>query len=80
MRSLDSLRLSLLKHQGNENSADSTVPRFLQVEDTKKLNEKTADLQVLSNSVLFALNNYVLNLFQKTFRFVFLLLIKGREI
>ncbi|XP_074185089.1 ciliogenesis and planar polarity effector 1 isoform X2 [Rhinolophus sinicus] len=45
LRSLDSLRLSLLKHQGNESSADSTVPRFLQVEDTKKLNEKTADLQ-----------------------------------
>ncbi|KAM5260741.1 ciliogenesis and planar polarity effector 1 isoform 3-T4 [Hipposideros larvatus] len=45
LRSLDSLRLSLLKHQGNESSADSTVPRFLQVEETMKLNERTADLQ-----------------------------------
>lgn len=44
LRSLDSLRLSLLKHQENESSADSSVPRFLQVEETMKLNEKT-DLQ-----------------------------------
>ncbi|XP_014637081.1 PREDICTED: uncharacterized protein C5orf42 homolog [Ceratotherium simum simum] len=45
LRSLESLRSSLLKHQGNESSADSTVPRFLQAEETMKLNEKTADLQ-----------------------------------
>uniref|UniRef100_A0A8C3VS06 Ciliosis and planar polarity effector complex subunit 1 n=1 Tax=Catagonus wagneri TaxID=51154 RepID=A0A8C3VS06_9CETA len=45
LQSLDSLRSSLLKHQGNENLADSTVPRFLQAEETVKLNEKTADLQ-----------------------------------
>uniref|UniRef100_A0A8D0RE09 Ciliogenesis and planar polarity effector 1 n=1 Tax=Sus scrofa TaxID=9823 RepID=A0A8D0RE09_PIG len=45
LRSLDSLRSSLLKYQGNENLADSTVPRFLQAEETIKLNEKTADLQ-----------------------------------
>ncbi|XP_023380594.1 protein JBTS17 [Pteropus vampyrus] len=44
LRSLDSLRSSLLKHQENESSADSSVPRFLQVEETMKLNEKT-DLQ-----------------------------------
>uniref|UniRef100_A0A452QF42 Ciliogenesis and planar polarity effector 1 n=1 Tax=Ursus americanus TaxID=9643 RepID=A0A452QF42_URSAM len=45
LRSLDSLRCSLLKHQGNQNLADSTVPRFLQAEETMKLNEKTADSQ-----------------------------------
>lgn len=45
LRSLDSLRSSLLKHQGNESSADSTLPRFLQAEETMKLDEKTADLQ-----------------------------------
>uniref|UniRef100_A0A8C0C6X3 Ciliogenesis and planar polarity effector 1 n=1 Tax=Balaenoptera musculus TaxID=9771 RepID=A0A8C0C6X3_BALMU len=45
LQSLDSLRSSLLKHHGNENLADSTVPRFLQAEETMKLNEKTADLQ-----------------------------------
>lgn len=78
MQSLDSLRSSLLKHHGNENLADSTVPRFLQAEETMKLNEKTADLQVLSNNVLFTLNSYVLTLFQETY-FLFLSL-KGREI
>lgn len=62
MRSLDSLRSSLLKYQGNENLADSTVPRFLQAEETIKLNEKTADLQVPSSSVLFILNSVVLTL------------------
>ncbi|XP_047411813.1 ciliogenesis and planar polarity effector 1 isoform X5 [Sciurus carolinensis] len=41
LRSLDSLRSSLLKHQGNESSADSTVPKFLQTEETIKPNEKT---------------------------------------
>ncbi|XP_055968066.1 ciliogenesis and planar polarity effector 1 [Sorex fumeus] len=44
LRSLDSLRSSLLKHEGNESSADSPVPRFLQAEETMKLNEKL-DLQ-----------------------------------
>uniref|UniRef100_A0A8C8YRG1 Ciliosis and planar polarity effector complex subunit 1 n=1 Tax=Prolemur simus TaxID=1328070 RepID=A0A8C8YRG1_PROSS len=43
--SLNSLRSSLLKHQGHESSADSTVPKFLQTEETMKLNEKTADFQ-----------------------------------
>lgn len=78
LRSLDSLRSSLLKHQGNESSADSTLPRFLQAEETMKLDEKTADLQVLRSSVLFMLKDYVLSFFQET-RFVFLLF-KGREI
>ncbi|XP_043743250.1 ciliogenesis and planar polarity effector 1 isoform X13 [Cervus elaphus] len=45
LRSLNSLRSSLLKHQRNENVADSTVPKFLQAEETLKLNEETADLQ-----------------------------------
>lgn len=47
LRSLDSLRCSLLKHQGNQSLADSTVPRFLQAEETMNLTEKTADFQVL---------------------------------
>ncbi|KAG8512678.1 Ciliogenesis and planar polarity effector 1, partial [Galemys pyrenaicus] len=41
LRSLDSLRSSLLKHQGTESSADTSIPRFLQAEETIKLNEKT---------------------------------------
>ncbi|XP_045141192.1 ciliogenesis and planar polarity effector 1 [Echinops telfairi] len=45
LRSLDSLRSSLLKHQGNDTSVDSTVPKFLQIEETLELNEKTGDLQ-----------------------------------
>ncbi|XP_058163910.1 ciliogenesis and planar polarity effector 1 isoform X2 [Dasypus novemcinctus] len=45
LRSLDSLRSSLLKHQGNESSAESTLPKFLQAEETMELNEKRADLQ-----------------------------------
>ncbi|KAL6041994.1 hypothetical protein STEG23_025525, partial [Scotinomys teguina] len=44
LRSLDSLRSSLLKHQGKEGSEHGTVPRFLQAEETMKLNE-TADFQ-----------------------------------
>ncbi|XP_054544322.1 ciliogenesis and planar polarity effector 1 isoform X3 [Talpa occidentalis] len=44
LRSLDSLRSSLLKYQENESSGNTTVPRFLQAEETMKLNEKT-DLQ-----------------------------------
>ncbi|XP_037601527.1 ciliogenesis and planar polarity effector 1 [Cebus imitator] len=45
LRSLNSLRFSLLKHQGNESSAAFTVPRFLQAEETMNLNENTADFQ-----------------------------------
>ncbi|XP_048224198.1 ciliogenesis and planar polarity effector 1 [Perognathus longimembris pacificus] len=45
LRSLDSLRSSLLKHQGIENSIESTIPRFLQAEETTKFHEKTADSQ-----------------------------------
>lgn len=45
LQSLDSLRSSLLKHQGNQSSTDSTVPRFLQSEETMKLNEKIIDFQ-----------------------------------
>ncbi|KAM4875930.1 ciliogenesis and planar polarity effector 1 [Thomomys bottae] len=45
LRSLDSLRSSLLKHQGIENPIDSAIPRFLLAEETMKLHEKTADSQ-----------------------------------
>ncbi|KAI5134315.1 Ciliogenesis And Planar Polarity Effector 1 [Manis pentadactyla] len=45
LQSLDSLRSSLLKHQGNQSSTDSTVPRFLQSEETMKLNGKIVDFQ-----------------------------------
>ncbi|XP_045704044.1 ciliogenesis and planar polarity effector 1 [Phyllostomus hastatus] len=45
LRSLDSLRLSLLEHQGAERSADPAVPRFLQEEETMELRGKPADLQ-----------------------------------
>ncbi|XP_066235004.1 ciliogenesis and planar polarity effector 1 isoform X2 [Saccopteryx leptura] len=45
LHSLGSLRSSLLQHQGHERSADSTVPAFLQGEETMKLHEKAADLQ-----------------------------------
>ncbi|XP_051709770.2 ciliogenesis and planar polarity effector 1 isoform X3 [Oryctolagus cuniculus] len=45
LRSLDSLRSSLLKHQGNERPADSTVPRFLQANEIGTVNEETADCQ-----------------------------------
>ncbi|XP_053448023.1 ciliogenesis and planar polarity effector 1 isoform X2 [Nycticebus coucang] len=45
LQSLNSLRSSLLKHQGHESSVDSTVPKFLEAEETVKLNEKTADFQ-----------------------------------
>ncbi|XP_052599131.1 ciliogenesis and planar polarity effector 1 isoform X9 [Peromyscus californicus insignis] len=41
LRSLDSLRSSLLKRQGKEGSGHGSVPRFLQVEETVKLNETT---------------------------------------
>ncbi|XP_037655286.1 ciliogenesis and planar polarity effector 1 isoform X3 [Choloepus didactylus] len=45
LQSLDSLKSSLLKHQGNESSAETTIPRFLQAEETVELIEKTTDLQ-----------------------------------
>ncbi|ERE82523.1 Nucleoporin [Cricetulus griseus] len=44
LRSLDSLRSSLLKRQGKEGSVHRTVPRFLQEEETMKLSE-TTDVQ-----------------------------------
>ncbi|GAB1299232.1 Ciliogenesis and planar polarity effector 1 [Apodemus speciosus] len=61
LRSLDSLRSSLLKHQGKEILVHCTVPRFLQAEETVRLNEST-DVQdfegeetneVLNNSFSF---------------------------
>ncbi|XP_013370412.1 PREDICTED: uncharacterized protein C5orf42 homolog isoform X2 [Chinchilla lanigera] len=45
LRSLDSLRSTLLKHGENESSADSTFPKFLQAQETLKLNEEIADFQ-----------------------------------
>ncbi|KAM5329284.1 ciliogenesis and planar polarity effector 1 isoform 2-T2 [Glossophaga mutica] len=45
LRSLDSLRSSLLEHQGVERSADPAVPRFLQEEETMESHGKPADLQ-----------------------------------
>ncbi|KAM6156503.1 ciliogenesis and planar polarity effector 1 [Erethizon dorsatum] len=45
LRSLDSLRSSLLKYGENESSVDSTFPKFLQAEETMKLSEETADSQ-----------------------------------
>ncbi|CAH6787350.1 Cplane1 [Phodopus roborovskii] len=44
LRSLDSLRSSLLKRQGKEGSVHDSVPRFLQAEETMKLSE-TTDVQ-----------------------------------
>nr|XP_048284916.1 ciliogenesis and planar polarity effector 1 isoform X5 [Myodes glareolus] len=44
LRSLDSLRSSLLKRQGKEGLGHGTVPRFLQAEETVKLSE-TTDVQ-----------------------------------
>ncbi|XP_038959459.1 ciliogenesis and planar polarity effector 1 isoform X11 [Rattus norvegicus] len=41
LRSLDSLRSSLLKRHGKESSVQCTVPRFLQAEETVKLSETT---------------------------------------
>ncbi|KAL1783219.1 putative protein C5orf42-like isoform X1 [Sigmodon hispidus] len=41
LRSLASLRASLLKHQGKESSIHGPVPRFLQAEETMKLSETT---------------------------------------
>ncbi|XP_063460576.1 ciliogenesis and planar polarity effector 1 isoform X16 [Pan paniscus] len=47
LRSLNSLRSSLLEHQGNESSADFTVPKFLQAEET--INENAADFQMFQD-------------------------------
>ncbi|XP_074058200.1 ciliogenesis and planar polarity effector 1 isoform X3 [Macrotis lagotis] len=46
LRSLNSLRSSLLKHQGNQNSVVFAIPKFLQPEEEiGELTEKMADLQ-----------------------------------
>nr|XP_044988091.1 ciliogenesis and planar polarity effector 1 [Jaculus jaculus] len=45
LRSLDSLRSSLLKHEGKESSVLFPVPRFLQAEETMKSTDRTADFQ-----------------------------------
>ncbi|XP_074138733.1 ciliogenesis and planar polarity effector 1 isoform X1 [Sminthopsis crassicaudata] len=46
LRSLDSLRSCLLKHQGNQSSVVSAIPRFLQAEEEiGELTEKMSDLQ-----------------------------------
>ncbi|XP_048965291.1 ciliogenesis and planar polarity effector 1 isoform X13 [Canis lupus baileyi] len=63
LRSLDSLRSSLLKHQGNQSLADSTVPRFLQTEETMKLSEKTADFQDFEAEETNEGNHFPNNLF-----------------
>ncbi|KAM9138287.1 ciliogenesis and planar polarity effector 1 isoform 2-T2 [Pangshura tecta] len=45
LRSLSSLKASLLKQHRNQNSTLSTIPKFLQEEETAELREKAADLQ-----------------------------------
>ncbi|XP_072461893.1 ciliogenesis and planar polarity effector 1 isoform X3 [Notamacropus eugenii] len=46
LRSLDSLRSSLLKHQGNQSSVVSAIPTFLQTEEEiGELTERMEDLQ-----------------------------------
>ncbi|XP_075788637.1 ciliogenesis and planar polarity effector 1 isoform X2 [Pelodiscus sinensis] len=45
LRSLSSLKASLLKQYQNHNSAFSTIPKFLQKEEIAEQSEKTADLQ-----------------------------------
>ncbi|XP_073199884.1 ciliogenesis and planar polarity effector 1 isoform X8 [Lepidochelys kempii] len=45
LRSLSSLKASLLKQHRNQNSTLSTIPKFLQEEETAELSEKAADLQ-----------------------------------
>ncbi|XP_031951433.1 ciliogenesis and planar polarity effector 1 isoform X3 [Corvus moneduloides] len=47
LRSLMSLKASLLKQVQNQSSIFSTIPRFLE-EDTTEMNEKTMDLLVLN--------------------------------
>ncbi|XP_077646648.1 ciliogenesis and planar polarity effector 1 [Lonchura striata] len=51
LQSLLSLKASLLKQVQNQSSIFSTIPRFLEEEDTTEVNEKTMDLLVL-NSIL----------------------------
>lgn len=77
MRSLDSLRSSLLKHQGNKSVADSTVPRFLQAEETMNLNEKAEDFQVLSRSFIYFEQLHIDFIPRNIFYFS---LVQGREI
>ncbi|XP_037979830.1 ciliogenesis and planar polarity effector 1 isoform X5 [Motacilla alba alba] len=48
LRSLLSLKASLLKQVQNQSSIFSTIPRFLE-EDTTEMNEKTMDLLVLNS-------------------------------
>uniref|UniRef100_A0A8C3RM75 Ciliogenesis and planar polarity effector 1 n=1 Tax=Chelydra serpentina TaxID=8475 RepID=A0A8C3RM75_CHESE len=45
LRSLSSLKASLLKQHRNQNSTLSTIPKFLQEEETTELSEKAANLQ-----------------------------------
>ncbi|EMP30280.1 Putative protein C5orf42 [Chelonia mydas] len=45
LRSLSSLKASLLKQNRNQNSTLSTIPKFLQEEETAELSERAADLQ-----------------------------------
>ncbi|XP_039399480.1 ciliogenesis and planar polarity effector 1 isoform X8 [Mauremys reevesii] len=45
LRSLSSLKASLLKQHRNQNSTLSTIPKFLQEEETAELREKAADLR-----------------------------------
>lgn len=61
-RSLDSLRSSLLKHQGKESSVHCTVPRFLQAEETMKLNE-TTDFQDFEGEETNEVEQFVNNSF-----------------
>nr|XP_041567097.1 ciliogenesis and planar polarity effector 1 isoform X3 [Taeniopygia guttata] len=44
LQSLLSLKASLLKQVQNQSSISSTIPRFLEEEDTTEMNEKTMDL------------------------------------
>uniref|UniRef100_A0A8C3FHU4 Ciliosis and planar polarity effector complex subunit 1 n=1 Tax=Chrysemys picta bellii TaxID=8478 RepID=A0A8C3FHU4_CHRPI len=55
LRSLSSLKASLLKQHRNQNSTLSTIPKFLllQEEETAELSEKAADLQVFNSTFLF---------------------------
>lgn len=48
MRSLLSLKASLLKHTQNHNSINPNIPKFLE-EDTTEMSEKTVDLMVLNS-------------------------------
>ncbi|NWS55182.1 CPLN1 protein, partial [Chunga burmeisteri] len=48
LRSLLSLKASLLKHDQNQSSIFSTIPKFLE-EDTTEVSEKTVDLLILNS-------------------------------